>query len=100
MKLCVQFLFSNQKFMTVLCVFLQDAKNGAEIKAVDAYCWLHSTVHLDSSLLRKLTTMPQIRAPCIGLTAPSAGLDTFSENSTLETFYYQWVPFVLLFQVS
>ena len=83
-----------------LCLFLQDAKNGAEIKAVDAYCWLHSTVHLDSSLLRKLTTMPQIRAPCIGLTAPSAGLDTFSENSTLETFYYQWVPFVLLFQVS
>ena len=72
--------------MTVLCVFLQDAKNGAEIKAVDAYCWLHSTVHLDSSLLRKLTTMPQIRAPCIGLTAPSAGLDP--GGTTLETCKY------------
>ena len=93
------FIFQSEIYDCVVC-FLQDAKNGAEIKAVDAYCWLHSTVHLDSSLLRKLTTMPQIRAPCIGLTAPSAGLDTFSENSTLETFYYQWVPFVLLFQVS
>ena len=39
----------------------QDAKNGAEIKAVDAYCWLHSTVHLDTSLMRKLNTLPKIR---------------------------------------
>ena len=41
--------------------FPQDAKNGAEIKAVDAYCWLHSTVHLDTSLMRKLNTLPKIR---------------------------------------
>ena len=40
---------------------LQDAKNGAEIKAVDAYCWLHSTVHLDTSLMRKLNTLPKVR---------------------------------------
>ena len=26
--------------------FKQDAKHGAEIKAVDAYCWLHSTGQL------------------------------------------------------
>ena len=42
-------------------ILLQDAKNGAEIKAVDAYCWLHSTVHLDTSLMRKLNTLPKVR---------------------------------------
>ena len=75
----------------------QDAKHGAEIKAVDAYCWLHSTVHLDTSLLRKLNTMPQVRAPCIGLNTPTSGLDP--SNTPMETLYYQWVPFFLLFQV-
>ena len=82
-----------------LCLYLlQDAKNGAEIKAVDAYCWLHSTVHLDTSLLRKLNTMPQIRSPCIGLTSPAAGLEP--SGTPMETLYYQWVPFFLLFQVG
>ena len=84
--------------MVQINFMFQDAKNGAEIKAVDAYCWLHSTVHLDTSLLRKLNTMPQIRSPCIGLTTPTAGLD--ASGNTLETLYYQWVPFFLLFQVS
>ena len=64
---------------------------------MDAYCWLHSTVHLDTSLLRKLNTMPQVRAPCIGLNTPTSGLDP--SNTPMETLYYQWVPFFLLFQV-
>jgi len=76
------------------CIF--DAKHGAEIKAVDAYCWLHSTVHLDTSLLRKLNSMPQIRSPCLGLSSPMVGLD--STSGPMETLYYQWVPFFLLFQ--
>ena len=83
--------------ISLKCLIFQDAKNGAEIKAVDAYCWLHSTVHLDTSLLRKLNTMPQVRAPCIGLNTASTGLD--SSNTPMETLYYQWVPFFLLFQV-
>ena len=76
--------------------YLQDAKNGAEIKAVDAYCWLHSTSHLDTSLLRKLNTMPQIRTPCIGIDHSAGGGPA---DPALETLYYQWVPFFLLFQV-
>ena len=34
--------------------FKQDAKHGAEIKAVDAYCWLHSTGQLDYEVFDKL----------------------------------------------
>ena len=51
---------------------LQDAKNGAEIKAVDAYCWLHSTVHLDTSLMRKLNTLPKIRDGLISMRTVAA----------------------------
>ena len=86
------------RVQTFNCSTFQDAKHGAEIKAVDAYCWLHSTVHLDTSLLRKLNTMPQVRAPCIGLNTANTGLDP--QNTPMETLYYQWVPFFLLFQVS
>ena len=96
----------------------QDAKNGAEIKAVDAYCWLHATVHLDSALLRKLSTLPRIRTPCRGFLPDLSYPDTNGDfnggggslvgglrNSLMyeqpqhETLYYQWVPFFLLFQV-
>ena len=74
------------------CVFdHQDAKHGAEIKAVDAYCWLHSTVNLDPSLMRKLNTLPKLRNPC-------QGFPTEAEYD-VDTLYYQWVPFFLLFQV-
>ena len=55
-------------FLTIL----QDAKNGAEIKAVDAYCWLHSTVHLDTSLMRKLNTLPKIRDGLISMRTVAA----------------------------
>ena len=100
------------------CFLFQDAKNGAEIKAVDAYCWLHATVHLDSALLRKLSTLPRIRTPCRGFLPDLSYHDTNGEllggggsltgglrNSLMyeqpqhETLYYQWVPFFLLFQV-
>lgn len=69
---------------------LKDAKHGAEIKAVDAYCWLHSTTNLDTGLMRKLNTLPKIRNPCQGY--PMADHD-------IDTLYYQWVPFFLFFQV-
>ncbi|TRY66929.1 hypothetical protein TCAL_08031 [Tigriopus californicus] len=69
------------------CIF--DAKHGAEIKAVDAYCWLHSTTNLDTGLMRKLNTLPKIRNPCQGY--PMADHD-------IDTLYYQWVPFFLFFQ--
>ena len=72
----------------------QDAKNGAEIKAVDAYCWLHATVHLDSNLLRKLNTIPRIRSPCRGFPEVNNDVDG------ADTLYYQWVPFFLLLQVG
>ena len=72
---------------------LQDAKNGAEIKAVDAYCWLHATVHLDSNLIRKLNTIPRIRTPCRGFPEVNNDVDG------TDTLYYQWVPFFLLLQV-
>ena len=81
----IQFAHENAHFLS------QDAKNGAEIKAVDAYCWLHSTVNLDTSLMRKLNTLPKIRNPCHGY--PPADYD-------IDTLYYQWVPFFLFFQVS
>jgi len=55
---------SQQEREQQFCSSFQDAKNGAEIKAVDAYCWLHSTVHLDNSLLRKLNALPRVRSPC------------------------------------
>jgi hypothetical protein len=41
--------------------------------------------------------MPQIRSPCIGLTSPDVGLEP--SELPMDTFYYQWVPFFLLFQV-
>jgi hypothetical protein len=70
---------------------LQDTKHGAEIKAVDAYCWLHSTVNLDMSLMRKLNTLPKVRSPCQGYSSVA--------DHDIDTLYYQWVPFFLLFQV-
>ena len=102
----------------ILNIFdFQDAKNGAEIKAVDAYCWLHATVHLDSALLRKLSTLPRIRTPCRGFLPDLSSPDTnilsndilhnsgfnnglqYQPQPQQETLYYQWVPFFLLFQV-
>lgn len=104
--------------MYILTNFLfYDAKNGAEIKAVDAYCWLHATVHLDSALLRKLSTLPRIRTPCRGFLPDLSSPDTnilgndilhngglnngllYQPQPQQETLYYQWVPFFLLFQV-
>ncbi len=43
-----------------------------------------------SSLIRKLNTLPKIRSPCQGYHA--------REDRDLDTMYYQWVPFFLLFQ--
>ena len=59
-------------YLNLICYLLQDAKNGAEIKAVDAYCWLHSTVHLDTSLMRKLNTLPKIRDGLISMRTVAA----------------------------
>ena len=81
---------------------------------------MHATVHLDSALLRKLSTLPRIRTPCRGflpdLSSPDANtvlvggrgslVDGLSNGHLLyqqphyETLYYQWVPFFLLFQVG
>lgn len=100
----------SSSFLTLLRTWLRsespagsvskDAKNGAEIKAVDAYCWLHATVHLDSSLLRKLNTIPRVRSPCRGFPDLALANSGALLHDTVETLYYQWVPFFLLFQVS
>jgi hypothetical protein len=85
------FLSTQKCYFDQNVYIFQDAKHGAEIKAVDAYCWLHSTVNLDASLMRKLNTMPKVRNPCQGY--PTAEYD-------IDTMYYQWVPFFLFFQVK
>ena len=42
--------------------------------------------------MRKLNTLPKIRSPCQGYADPM--------DRDLDTLYYQWVPFFLLFQVK
>ncbi|XP_040566683.1 innexin inx2 [Lepeophtheirus salmonis] len=71
------------------CIF--DAKEGNEMKAVDAYCWLHSTFNLDYNLLKKMNENPKIRNPC-------KGFFQFEDQPDTDTLYYQWVPFFLLLQ--